>query len=250
MKGLHLLRTAFWGAAAAVVLLVLVLPGAGRAPHIEAAPFSPACTADLRHLSWVWHFPVDGTKETVAQKLAASGMGVIMKTHDGTDWMSRYDSSPDAVTGPAKVRQLADFFESRGAPFFTYAVVKGEDPIREAQMAAQVLNSGARGIVLDLEPWAAYWRGTPESARVFGQELRRLAPNGMVITAVEPRPWVVTRIPVAEFAAFSNALATMDYWDSYQSNGSLFAAHGYPTWPRGHHARFPPRRRRRATRPL
>jgi hypothetical protein len=142
--------------------------------------------------------------------------------------MSTYDHSPDAVSGPDQVRRLADYFEARGVPFFTYAVVKGQDPWTEAQMAAQVLNSGARGIFLDLEPWNGYWSGTPQAAATFGQELRRLAPNGIVITTVEPRPWVVPNVPVAEFAAFSDAIATMDYWETFASNGPLFAQWGYP----------------------
>ena len=32
-------------------------------------------------------------------------------------------------------------------------------------------------IFLDLEPWNGYWSGTPQAAVIFGQELRRLAPN-------------------------------------------------------------------------
>jgi hypothetical protein len=216
-----------------VTLLAVTLLGNNQPRPSEAASLYPVCAGDLRHLSWVWHFPVDGSKEAIAQKLASSGMGVIVKTHDGTDWMSRYDHSADAVSGPGQVRRLADFFEARGVPFFTYAVLHGVDPITEAHMAAQVLNSGARGIFLDLEPWSGYWRGTAQNALIFGQELRRLAPGGIVITTVEPRPWVLPNIPVAEFATFSDAFATMAYWESFKSNGPHFAAAGYPPGPQG-----------------
>ncbi len=65
-----------------------------------------------------------------------------MKTHDATDWMSKWDPTPDAVTGPQRVADLAQHFEANGVPFHTYAVVKGIDPIREAQMAAEVLGGG------------------------------------------------------------------------------------------------------------
>jgi hypothetical protein len=219
--------------AAAVAAIVLAAASDGNQPIALAVYPDAFCAGDLRHLSWVWQGGTDGPKEAIADKLVASRMGVIVKSHDGTDWMSTYDHSPDAISGPAQVRRLADYYESRGVPFFTYAVVKGEDPVREGQMAAEVLNSGARGIFLDLEPWNGYWHGTPQGAVQLGQELRRLAPNGIVITTVEPRPWVVPNIPVAEFAAFSDAIATMNYWESFANNGQIFANWGYPPPPEG-----------------
>ena len=81
-------------------------------------------------------------------------------------------------------------------PFHTYAVVKGIDPIREAQMAAEVIGAGARSIFLDLEPCPGYWQGTPEGALAFGAELRRLQPGATIITAIDPRPWALGGIPL------------------------------------------------------
>jgi hypothetical protein len=153
-----------------------------------------------------------------------------MKTHDKTDWMVRWDPHPDAVTGPARVAGLAQMFEANGVPFHAYAVVEGVDPIKEAQMAAEVLSAGARSIFIDLEPWSGYWKGTPEGALAFGAELRRLQPNGTVITAIDPRPWALGGIPIAEFASFSNALAPLVYWETFDSanNRAAYAAAGYP----------------------
>ena len=136
-------------------------------------------------------------------------LGIILKTHTGTEWMAHQDSSPDAVSGPEQVSLLAQYFEARGVPFHAYTVVKGIDPKREAEMAAAVLAAGARSIFLDLEPWNGYWEGTAEAAGVFGQELRRLQPNAVVVTVIEPRPWALERLPLAEFAAFSDALAPL-----------------------------------------
>ena len=152
-----------------------------------------------------------------------------MKTHDKTDWMVKWDPSPDAVTGPERVAELAQLFETAGVPFHAYAVVEGLDPLKEAQMAASVLAAGARSLFIDLEPWQGYWKGTPESARIFGEELRRLQPNGVVITAIDPRPWSLGGIPLAEFAAFSNALAPLVYWETFdsQNNRDAYTAAGY-----------------------
>ena len=189
----------------------------------------------MRHLAWAWQFSVDGSPEDLVAVLAEHNLGIIIKTHKGTDWMAHEDSSPHAISGPEQVSVLAQYFETRGVPFHAYAVLTGIDPIREAQMTAEVLAAGARSIFLDLEPWQGYWQGTPEAASVFGRELRRLQPNGFIVTAVEPRPWALEKLPMAEFASFSNAFAPLIYWETFssQQNLELFEAYGWPAGPGG-----------------
>ena len=189
----------------------------------------------MRYLSWVWQFSVDGPAADIATVLADHDLGIILKTHKGVDWMAKEDNSADAVSGPEQVSKLAQYFESRGVPFHAYVVPTGVDPRREAAMAADVLAAGARSIFLDLEPWRGYWQGTPEDARLFGEELRRLQPDGIVVTVVEPRPWALKKLPLAEFAAFSDALAPLIYWETFNSgpNLRLYEDYGWPPGPVG-----------------
>jgi hypothetical protein len=195
-------------------------------------PTTAACAA---YLSWVWQFSVDGEPVEIADALSARGMGIILKTHKGVDWMSAEDESPEAVSGPAQVSKLAQYFESRGVPFHAYVVPTGVDARKEAAMAAAVLKAGARSIFLDLEPWHGYWKGTAEDARVFGEELRRLSPDGVVVAVVEPRPWALSKLPLAEFVAVSDAIAPLIYWETFSSaaNLELFADYGWPTGAAG-----------------
>ena len=211
-------------------------PPAPAPPPLAATPQpTPAPVVCVRYLSWVWQFSVDGAAAEIATVLADHDLGIILKTHKGVDWMAKEDSSADAVSGPEQVRKLAHYFESRGVPFHAYVVPTGVDPKAEAAMAAEVLAAGARSIFLDLEPWHGYWQGTPEDARVFGEELLRLQPDGVVITVVEPRPWALNKLPLAEFAAFSDALAPLIYWDTFNSgpNVKLYEDYGWPPGPAG-----------------
>ena len=194
-----------------------------------------AAAVGLRHLVWVWQFATDGEPNLVGSRLQGLGLGILLKTHDGLQWMSEYDKSPYAVTGPAQVAVLANYFESAGVPFHAWAVVQGVDPVREARMAAEVLAAGARSIFLDLEPHPGFWRGTPADAVAFGQELRRLQPDAQVVLSVDPRPWTFERIPIAEFAAFASAIAPQQYWQTFNTpaNHTRYAESGFPVPPTG-----------------
>ena len=163
-----------------------------------------------------------------------------MKTHDGIGWMSEYDGSPDAVSGPQQVARLAAFFEEAGVPFHAWCVVKGLEPAKEAAMCAEVLAAGARSITVDLEPYAGFWQATPREAMVFGDTLRRLQPAAWVVVSVDPRPWQMDRIPLKEFSSFSDEFAPQIYWDQLSSpeNHQAFARNGITPGPEGITPRF------------
>lgn len=182
----------------------------------------PAATRsrpDDKHLAWVWQFQSDGDPVKIRETLAAHGLGVVVKTHDGTNWMGRY--SKTGVASPSNVQALATFFEQGGVPFHAWAVVKGEDPLREAQMAGDVLGAGARSLFLDLESHSGFWQGTSMTAMRFGTELRRLRPNSWVSTSVDPRPWELPRIPLNEFASFTDEISPQTYWNLFRSPANV-----------------------------
>jgi hypothetical protein len=181
------------------------------------------------HFIWVWQFSADGTLAAIASELQGKGLAVLMKTHDGIEWMSKYDHAPDAITGVDRVRNVARYFEDRGIPFHAWAVPKGVDPVREAQMAADVLASGARSLVLDVEGSSGFWVGTPGDARLYGDELRRLSPYGRIDISIDPRPWRINLVPMTEFVATSDAIWPQLYWETFDTPGNVdgYTASGY-----------------------
>jgi LysM repeat protein len=178
----------------------------------------------------VWQFRHDGDPAQIRDTLAAHGLGVVLKTHDGTNWMSRYDSTPHAIRDAGTVEHFANFFEQAGVPFHAWAVVKGTNPAREAQLASDVLNAGARSLFLDLEPYSGFWAGTRESAARLGEELRYRQPHARLSTTIDPRPWQIDQIPLAEFAAFTDEIAPQVYWQMFGTapNARQYAATGTP----------------------
>ena len=219
-------RRRFLVGAAAAAAAIAIDPTAALArpaPPPRHAPPLPdvALDAELRHLAWVWQFRHDGDRADIAAVLAAHRLGIALKTHDGVEWMSTYDPTPEAIDGAARVAEFAALFESAGVPFHAWCVVKGLDPVAEAQMAAEVLDAGARSLFIDLEPHPGFWRGTPESAVKFGEEFRRLQPGAWLSVSIDPRPWEIDRIPLQEFAAFSDEVAPQVYWGSFGTPNNL-----------------------------
>jgi len=188
------------------------------------------------HRVWLWQFSTDGAPETVAANLGANQLGVMVKTHDGIDWMSKYDHSLSAISGPAQVERVARIFEKEGVPVHAWSVIKGVDPIREAQMAAEVLAAGAHSLTLDLEGSSGFWVGSRDDALRFGDELRRLTPYGRVDISIDPRPWrIYLNVPMDEFVVYTDAIWPQLYWDTFNTTGNYnaYIAAGYPLGPEG-----------------
>jgi hypothetical protein len=172
-------------------------------------------------MAWVWQFSHDGDPYPISATLAANNLAVAVKTHDATDWMSTYDSSISAVTGPARVAELAAQFEDAGVPFHAWCVVKGLDPSLEAQMASDVLNSGARSLIIDLEAGTGFYQGNAETAVLYGSQLRALQPDATITVSIDPRPWRATLVPLTEFAAFSDGWLPQVYWETFNSPANV-----------------------------
>jgi hypothetical protein len=200
------------GGVGAAVLLDPRRAGAALLSGSRAAPEGRR-TPRVGHLAWVWRFDQDGEREGIRSTLAKHGLGVLFKTHDGTNWM------PDVggrSGGPERVAQVARFFESAGVPFHAWCVAKGSDPVKEARMAASVLASGARSFTIDLEAHDGFWVGSPRDAERYGAELRRWQPEAMILTSVDGRPWEIDRVPMDEFAAFSDGFSPQTYWNFFR----------------------------------
>tara|TARA_B110000438_G_scaffold302426_1_gene360069 strand:- start:46 stop:1494 length:1449 start_codon:yes stop_codon:yes gene_type:complete len=192
-------------------------------------PHDRPSMTDQKHLLWVWQFSEDGSKYAMRDHLAKYNLGVVMKTHDGTEWMSNFDPSPDAIDGPEKIHELAQFFESAGVPFHTWSVPHGIKPIQEAEMTVLAYNAGSRSIFLDVEHTTGFWRGTNQSAHVFGEKLRNLSSDMRITTSIDGRPWNIDAIPIDAFAEFSDALAPQLYWETFRTWGNRYHYndHGY-----------------------
>ena len=203
----------------------------GLPPPVPASPRWPSAAAPLasndpKHLVWVWQWNADAEPQVVAPKLRDNGLAVAMKTHDGLEWMSKYDKSKYAVSGPAQVATLARYFEDAGVPFHAWAVVKNEDKMRKRAWPWR-LQSGRPQLILDVEPGTASGWAPPGRALAYGRSSsawpqskishnRRAAVDAQA--AAERIRLVLGRDPAAELRAHVQ----------YSANYEKFAQAGYP----------------------
>jgi hypothetical protein len=213
----------------------LTLANAQCAPAILRRLAQAPTALPLHHAVWVWQFSTDGTADQIAFTLAENGLAVVVKTHDGLDWMATYDNVPGAIDGPGQVETVAGIFERRGVPFHAWAVVKGIDPAAEARMAADVISAGARSMTLDLEAEDEFWVGSSDGALRFGDQLRARAEVARVDVAIDPRPWKMLAAPVGEFATFCDGIRPQLYWDIFNTpdNVNGYTHMGFPPGPDG-----------------
>ncbi|MFA7248029.1 MAG: LysM domain-containing protein [Dehalococcoidia bacterium] len=190
-------------------------PLAGAGSRASDLPARVAGALPSSHLAWVWQFNQDGEPERIRASLAAHGLGIALKTHDGTEWMSRYDTSRNAVSGPRRIGELANFFEAGGVPFHAWCVVQGTNPAQEAVMAHDVLSSGARSLSIDLESYPGFWQGSMNAAKLYTGLLRLTQPDATIMVTVDARPWEIDRIPLDVFAPAATALAPQVYWSDF-----------------------------------
>jgi hypothetical protein len=223
------------GAGVATAALAL-RPGRAAArlvDHIATSEEIPPLLPEIDHLVWVWRFDTDGKRDEIRDALAARRLGVMFKTHDGPRWMPDVGGRTDG--GPARVAELAAFFEDAGIPFHAWCNVTGEEPVLEARMAAATLAAGARSLTLDLESGPGFWRGSRRDATTYVRELRRWQPSAWVKVAPDGRPWEMEEVPLDEFAAASDGFAPQTYWDYFRgpTNRRNYTRYGASLGPEG-----------------
>ena len=142
-------------------------------------------------LNW-WHFRASGLDSTIrtptelAQEIKArtpGASGVIVKVVHGHTW--------EGATSGARVLDMrntgdlalwARVMHSLGLDLHIWATPVGADPQREAAAVAQAANvAGVQSLILDVEPYAGFWRGDVEDVANYMRALISGVPDDLHI---------------------------------------------------------------------
>jgi hypothetical protein len=145
---------------------------------------------------------------------------VYIKTHDGDDYMSRWDTHPSAISGPNDIRELIAKYGAQGIDVYAWFVPVGLNVERQLQLALEVIDSGVKGLYADLEPFEGFcFQDCWYLAEHFWQPLRQLRPNAQLGVIYDPRTWWLEPSATAAWLQSADVALPMCYWESYAGQG-------------------------------
>lgn len=192
---------------AVVSILVLVLNG--------SSPVTPPSAYAIEVDPVIWQFNRDYPAEILPDS-SLPVTNVYIKTHDGTDWMSTYDPSPHAVSGPASIHNLIDIYADQGVEVSAWFVPKGTDFDGQVARAVEVIDTGVKALYADVEPYQGFcYLDCHALAEQFWSRVHQLRPNATLGVIYDPRPWWWEQQALTKWFASADVALPMCYWETY-----------------------------------
>lgn len=189
--------------------------------------------------SAVWHWKGDSVPETTIDQFAqnlkqrAPNVGaVFVKTHDGADWMGRFDRSAMAINSGADIDRWVQTLQKYSLDFHAWCVPTGVNIEREAAIAIEVSKRpGVKSLILDVEPYAGFWQGGREGVRPYMLRMRQgIGGKFHIGMSMDPRPWHYASIFPEEWFPFVNSLHPQSYWFTFRVTPEEALKQTYDTW--------------------
>jgi murein DD-endopeptidase MepM/ murein hydrolase activator NlpD/uncharacterized protein YraI len=206
---------------------------------VGATPTTTTKTTPYDGKVAVWHWKGSSISETSIEQFVANLKSrapnvkqVWVKTSDGTEWMSEYDDSALAISGPADVDRWVNILEANGMEFHAWCVPQGLDVDRETALINSVcLRPGVKSMILDVEPYAGFWQGGATGIRPYMLKIRQAVGSRFHIgLTMDPRSWHQESIFPAEWNPFINSIHPQTYWHTFKRTVEDALIDMYQTW--------------------
>jgi len=174
----------------------------------------------------IWHWKGSAVQQNTISELlddikvkAPNVSQVWVKITNGRNWMSEYDSSDMAISGASSVDQWVSACQAASLEFHAWCVPKGLNVTEEAAIIIEACTrAGVQSLILDIEPYADYWRGGAEAVRPFMLELRRgLGTRFHIGMSVDPRPQHYHTVFPGEWSPFVDSIHPQTYWNTFRT---------------------------------
>ncbi|MEP7284388.1 MAG: peptidase C39 family protein [Chloroflexota bacterium] len=174
--------------------------------------------------------------DEVAQTLltyAPAVNAVWVKTSDGSDWMSKYDSKPALwIDGPAAIDRWVSTLQKYGLEFHAWCVPRGLNIDAEANVIIQTCQRpGVRSMVFDVEPYPGFYAGGQASIRPLMLKIRAAIPGSFHIgMSVDARQAHYNEIFPQEWFPFVNSIHPQVYWPDFGVTPEVALGYAYQAW--------------------
>jgi hypothetical protein len=189
----------------------------------QVARRAPRATPVMLKLLQVWQFNATaegGLAGAIATAKQYGFTGLVVKALDGIDWMSVYDTSPDALDSVTKVAQQWRMCADAGLRYFCWTNPKHDiDMTGEAALTARIARA-CDGVLLDTEPYRLFWGSNAPAglAQSFMESIREQAPDAFIGLQPDPRPAALDQIRVQEWLPFVDVLCGQHYYQDFNSD--------------------------------
>jgi hypothetical protein len=194
---------------AAGCLAAFLRSGTGQADNAPALSIEP----------FVWQLNVDYGEDLPTDELLPVNT-VYIKTHDGTDWMSTYDNSPDAISGPDALRNVVASYRAKGINVVAWFAPIGTDYDTQVRMAEEVIDSGVSALYADMEPFDGFCdQDCVALGQYFWPRVRADRPNARLGVIYVPLPRWRDVGDTAGWMANADVALPMCYWVDFEDEG-------------------------------
>jgi hypothetical protein len=207
-------------------VLVAALVSAGIAGLLALTQSTSAQQQGVSVEPFIWQFDEDYPKGTPPDE-ALPVSTVYLKTHDGTQWMSKWDEHPAAIDGTRSLQRAVQVYKDSGIRTIAWFVPRGHDYYKQRYLARAVIDAGVDTLYADVEDYEGFCHTDCRVlAEKFWKPLRAERPNANLGVIYDPRPEHRDLSAASAWLSVADAALPMCYWDSFE---------GQPPWdtPRG-----------------
>ncbi len=117
----------------------------------------------------LWHWKGQAVGEATIEALVGSIKrqaptvdAIFVKTSDGNEWQGNFDNKASMRVGsPSDITRWVNSLANAGLDFHAWCVVRGTDVDGEAARIIEAARvPGVQSLILDVEPYEQYWKGT------------------------------------------------------------------------------------------
>jgi hypothetical protein len=165
---------------------------------------------------FIWQFDEDYIPEAPPSDSDLGVRTVYIKTHDGLDWMSKWDESYRAISGPDALRRIVGEYRAHGIETVAWFVPQMTDLRAQLDYAEAVLDTGVTALYADVEPYDGFCHNDcAYLGEYFWKTLRAERPNARLGVIYDPRPLHWEDSKLATWIQAADVALPMCYWDSF-----------------------------------
>ncbi|MGF1507604.1 MAG: M23 family metallopeptidase [Anaerolineae bacterium] len=182
--------------------------------------------------SWIGEATIEEVGETL-NEWAPNLDAVFVKTSQGDQWQGAKDSKASmAINGPDDLAKWVNVLANFDLEVHAWCVPRGEDVEKEIDLIVQASQvPGVRSMILDVEPFDGFWKGTKEDVTTLCSGIRNaLGQDFHIGMSVDPRTqWYKPIYPDA-WRPYVDSIHPQCYWALMGREPESVISEAYVVW--------------------